>query len=88
MNKALVLLAATVVGVPSLRTLGGFQVGDSLHPEALRFDWGGKRYRARLIEGYPHAETVEGTSGRFLLSGVEARKMERYIELGLRKMAT
>jgi hypothetical protein len=86
-NKTLVLMAALVAGLPSIRTLDNVQAGDSLHPEALRFDWEGKRYRVRIIEDQPHAETIEGASGGILLSGPESRKMARYLELGLRKVA-
>ena len=86
-KAALVLTAAVVAGVPDITMLDRLQAGDSLHPEALRFDWKGVRYRARLIDGTAYAETVHGTSGGILSSGPDAKRMERYLEKGLRKLA-
>jgi hypothetical protein len=82
-SRTLVLVAALVAGLPNIRTLGNLQAGDRGHPEALRFDWQGRRYRTRLIRGKAYAETVVG---RILESGPDSRTMEKYLDNGLRKV--
>ena len=65
------LIRALVRALPGVRIT---EVGDHRHPEAVRFLWGGRKYRAKLIGGRAHASSIEGN---FEVGDHESRAVEK-----------